>query len=293
MQFFIQNTIVGIAVGGIYALIAIGFVLIYKSTGILNVAQGGLMAIGAFICYGLVAKFGIPFVLAVLITLVVSFLFGILTDRLLFRPMIGQPLFSAVMMTMALLFILEGGVMSTAGAYYYNFPQIFPDKPVMLASFVVSYELLFTFSVAAVLCVIFILFFRFSRTGIKMRAVANDQQAAQASGVKVKRIFALSWGIGAMIASLGGICLGMITMVFYGLSYNGLKVLPIVILGGLESVPGAIVGGLIIGVLESLAGGYVDPYLKGSKEIVPFVVLILILLIKPYGLFGLRDIERI
>jgi branched-chain amino acid transport system permease protein len=293
MEFFIQNIIVGIAVGGIYGLIALGFVLIYKSTGVLNVSQGGLMTIGAFICYTFSTKIGVPFTLAIVLTVLVSFFIGIFINRIFFRPMIGQPLFSHVMMTLALLFILEGIVMSVWGAHYYKFPQLFPKKPITLGSFVLSYELLVSFILAGLLTAVFILFFRFSRIGIKMRAVSEDQQASQAAGVKVKTIFMLSWGIGTVIANLGGISLGMITMVFYGLSFSGLKVLPVVILGGMESILGAIIGGLIIGVMESLTGAYIDPYIKGSKEIAPFIILIIFLLIRPYGLFGLKRIERI
>lgn len=293
MEFFLQNLVIGIAVGGIYALVGIGFVLVYKSTGILNVAQGGLMAIGAFICYTFSVKMGIPFFFAIAIVLFLSFFMGLVIDRVLFRPMIGQPLFSPVMMTLALLFVMEGVVLTAWGASYYGFPAVFPDKPMNIGTIVVSYELFFNFVVAGLVSVIFIIFFRISRIGIKMRAVADDQQAAQAAGIKVKRIFSLSWGIGTMIAALGGISLGMITMVASGISQSGLKVLPVVILGGLESIPGAIVGGLLIGIMEGLAGGYIDPVLKGSKEILPYVVLIVFLLIKPYGFFGQKTIERI
>jgi branched-chain amino acid transport system permease protein len=228
-----------------------------------------------------------------MITLLISFLIGVLIDRLLFRSMIGQPLFSAIMMTLALLFIIDGIVMSLWGVNYHSYPQILPDRPMTLGNYILSHELFFNFIIAAFLTIIFIIFFRFSRIGTKMRAVACDQQAAQAAGVNVRTIFTLSWGIGTMIATLGGISLGMITMVFYGLSYSSLKVLPVVILGGMESIPGAIVGGLIIGVMESLSGGYIDPYLKGSKEVTPFIILIIFLVIKPHGLFGLRKIERI
>lgn len=293
MKFFIQNMIVGIGVGGIYGLIGLGFVLIYKSTSILNISQGPLMTIGAFICYTLVTKMGGPFILALIVTVLISFSIGLLIDRILFRPLFGQSLFSQVMMTLALMFIIDGIVVCVWGADYYRFPQIFPDKPIILGGFILSYELFCGFIVAGMVSVIFIMFFKFSRVGTQMRAVADDQQAAQAAGVGVKRIFMLSWGIGTIIAVLGGISLGMITMVSFGLSFSGLKVLPVVILGGLESIPGAIIGGLIIGVMEGLAGGYVDPYIKGSKEIAPFIILVIFLVIRPYGLFGLKRIERI
>jgi len=293
MEYLIQNVIMGIAIGGIYGLIALGFVLINKSTGILNIAQGGMMAIGAFICFTLISKIGVPFVLAIIMTLFISFFLGLVIDKALFSPLIGQPLLAPIMMSLALLFILEGIVLSIWGAQSYSFPQLFPVAPVAIGPFVLSHELFFNFIISGLLLIIFIAFFKFSHTGTKMRAVADDQQAAQAAGIKVKKIFSLAWGIGTGIAALGGISLGMITMLFYGLSYSGLKVLPVIILGGIESILGAIVGGLIIGVLESLAGIYVEPYLKGSKEIVPFVILLIFLVFKPHGLFGLKGVKRI
>lgn len=293
MEFLIQNIIVGIAVGGIYGLIALGFVLIYKSTCIFNVSQGGLMAIGAFICYTLASKMGTPFIFAIVITVFISFFIGILIDKILLRPMFGQPLLSQVMMTIALMFILEGIVLSVWGAQYCKFPQIFPDRPIILGPFVLSYELVSSFFLAGLLSLMFIIFFKFSSVGTKIRAVADDQQAAQAAGIRVKTIFMLSWGIGTVIAVFGGVSLGMVMMVSFGLSFSGLKVLPVVILGGLESIPGAIIGGLLIGVMENLAGAYIDPYVKGSKEIAPFIILIIFLLVRPHGLFGLKRIERI
>jgi branched-chain amino acid transport system permease protein len=293
MEFLVQNIMVGVVVGAIYGLIALGFVLIYKSTGILNLAQGSLVTIGAFICYAFATCLRFPFLLAVVGAVCAAFFIGIVIDRLLFRPMIGQPPFSLAMMTIALMLIIEGVVMSVWGADYYKYPRIFSDQPMTLGPFVLSYELFSGFIVSGSLALVFVLFFRFSRVGTKMRAVADDQQAAQAAGIKVRRIFMLSWGIGSVIAILGGISLAMITMVSFGLSFSGLKVLPVVILGGMESIPGALIGGLLIGIMESLTGGYIDPYVKGSKEILPFVMLIIFLLIKPYGLFGLRRIKRI
>jgi branched-chain amino acid transport system permease protein len=140
---------------------------------------------------------------------------------------------------------------------------------------------------------LFVFFFRYTRIGLKMRAVSEDQQAAQAAGVGVKRVFSLSWAIGTSIAAVAGIILGLISMVYFGLSFIGLKALPVVILGGMESFGGAILGGIIIGVLENIAGIYLEPYMSGIKDVAPFVVLMIILLIRPYGLFGLKRIERI
>jgi branched-chain amino acid transport system permease protein len=293
MTLLFQSLVVGIAVGAVYGLVALGFVLIYKSTGVLNVAQGGLVMLGAFFCYTAASQVGLPFPLAFLAALAASFVLGMLIDRVLLRPLVGQPLLAVVMMTIALLSAINGVVVAAWGVLYYTYPKVFPTEPLRLGEVVVSYEYVGGFLIAMVLDLIFILFFRYSSMGIQMRAVSEDQQAAQAAGVNVQRILTIAWGIGTLVAAVGGIILGMVSMVFYGLSFIGLKAFPVVILGGLESFGGAILGGLIVGILESLFGAYLEPYLGGIKEVAPFIILMIILLIKPYGLFGQRRIERI
>jgi branched-chain amino acid transport system permease protein len=293
MSTLFQGLVTGVAVGAIYGLSALGFVLIYKSTGILNVAQGGLVMLGAFVCYTFSITIGLPFWIGVLATLAVTFVLGLVIDRVLFRPMIGQPILSMVMMTIAFLSVLEALVMMVWGVNYYNYPEIFPKKPIEIGDIILSHEYLWGMIFCLVFFVVFAAFFRFTRIGVCMRAVSEDQQGAQAAGIKVKKIFSLSWGIGTAIAAAGGIILGMVSMVYFGLSFIGLKALPIIILGGMESLIGAVLGGIIIGILENIAGIYLEGYLSGIKDIAPFVVLMVILLIKPYGLFGLKRIERI
>lgn len=293
MHDFIYLLITGTLVGSIYGLVALGFVIINKATGVLNVAQGSLVMLGSFICLLFSVQIGIPFFLAVILTLIVSFFIGMLLDRFLFRPMIGQPHLGVIMMTFGLLWLVDGIVVFIWGADNYSYPKVLPTHAVMVFGMRFTYELIWSFIVAAVLMTALLLFFRFSRTGVDMRAVADDQQAAQAAGVRVKFIYSVSWGIGTIVAAAGGILLGVVTFVFYGLGLIGMKVLPVVILGGLESITGAIVAGVLVGILENLAGGYLEPYLKGIKEVAPFFILIIILLVRPYGLFGLKRIERI
>ena len=293
MDYFLQVVVTGLLIGGVYALLALGFVLINKATGILNMAQGGMVALGAYVCFGFSVQLGLPFVLALLASLLVSFFLGILISRVFFRPMIGQPIFSALMMTLALFMILEGITISIWGANLRRYPSVLPSKPLLIGEIVIPFDMLATFGVAVLLMVVFILFFQYSHYGTKIRAVADDQAAAQAAGIRVRQIFEVSWGLGNLIAALGGVALGMITMLSPAISFYGMKVLPVVILGGLESTTGAIVGGLIIGLLEGLAGGYLEMDLAGTQEVAPFIFLIVFLLIKPHGLFGLKRIERI
>ena len=207
--------------------------------------------------------------------------------------MIGQPELGVVMMTIGLLWLLDGIVVFIWGPENYSYPKVLPSHPIVIKGMLFTHELLWSFITAAVMTAALLLFFRFSRIGVDMRAVADDQQAAQAAGVKVKYTFSLAWGIGNVVAAVGGILFGVIAFVFYGLGFIGMKVLPVVILGGLESIGGAIAAGVIVGVLENLAGAYLEPYLKGIKEVAPFFILIFILVIKPHGLFGLKRIERI
>jgi branched-chain amino acid transport system permease protein len=293
MLILLQGILTGLAVGAIYGLSALGFVLIYKSTGILNVAQGGLVMLGAFFCYTFASTLGLPLWIAFLAAMAASFVLGFIIDWILFRPMIGHPLLGVVMMTIAFLSVIEGLATLIWSVNYYNYPSVFPEMPIEIGELILSHEYLWAMILCVFFFLLFVFFFRYTRIGLKMRAVSEDQQAAQAAGVGVKRVFSLSWAIGTSIAAVAGIILGLISMVYFGLSFIGLKALPVVILGGLESFGGAILGGIIIGVLENIAGIYLEPYLSGIKDVAPFVVLMIILLIRPYGLFGLKRIERI
>jgi len=293
MQMLLQGIFTGLAVGAIYGLCALGFVIIYKSTGILNVAQGGLVMFGSFLCYTFSVTIGFPMWLSFIAAIASAFLLGMIIDRLLFRPMIGQPLLGVVMMTIAFLSIVEGVTTLIWSVNYYSYSTVFPETPIEVGGVIMSHEYVWAMGVCLFFFILVDFFFRYTRIGLKMRAVSEDQLAAQAAGVGVKMVFSLSWAIGTAIAAAGGIILGLISMVYFGLSFIGLKALPVVILGGLESILGAILGGIIVGVLENLAGIYLEPYLSGVKDVAPFVVLMIILIIKPHGLFGLERIERI
>ncbi len=294
MDIFIQIIVTGIATGGVYGLIALGFVLIFKATGILNLATGAFMTLGAYICLTVIGQLGAPFWLAFLCTLGFAILLGIVLERLILRPLIGEPIISVVMVTIGLSSILQGLTHLIWSPDYRSFPEIFPPEPLDLGFAIVPSGLLWGFIFAAVGTLIFILIFKLTRTGVAMRATASDQQAALSMGISVRWIFALSWSYGAVAAVIGGIVVGNISGISIYLGDIGLKVLAVIILGGLDSIGGAILGGLIIGILENLAGLYLDPIFGGGvKDVAPFFILVLIIMIRPYGLFGKKIIERV
>ncbi len=294
MDFFLLLLVNGLVVGSIYALVALGFVLIYKSSDVLNLAQGELVMLGAYICFAFVVQYNIPFFAAFVLTLVFSTILGLSVERVVLRPLIGQPIISVIMVTIGLSSVLRAVVQAFWGTDTRPFPTIVSEAPVMLGSIPVSLVYIYSLAVSLVLLAIFTAFFRYSKTGIAMRAVADDQQAALSMGISVRRIFAMAWIIAAVVSAIGGIMVGLINGINISLSYMGLKVLPVAILGGLDSIPGAVIGGLTIGVLENLSGGYIDPIVGGGvKEVAPFVFLVFILMIKPYGLFGKEIIERV
>ena len=294
MDIFIQLIVTGIATGGVYGLIALGFVLIFKATGILNLATGAIMTLGAYICLTAMGQLGAPFWLALLCTLGFAVLLGIVLERIILRPLIGEPIISVVMVTIGLSSILQGLTHVIWSPEYQSFPEIFPPEPLDLGFAIVPSGLLWGFIFAAIGTLIFILIFKLTRTGVAMRATASDQQAALSMGISVRWIFALSWSFGAVAAVIGGIVIGNISGISIYLGDIGLKVLAVIILGGLDSIGGAILGGLIIGILENLAGLYLDPIFGGGvKDVAPFVILVLIIMIRPYGLFGKKIIERV
>jgi branched-chain amino acid transport system permease protein len=295
MDFFLQLVINGLVVGSIYALVAMGFVIIYKSTSVLNFAQGEFLLLGAYVSLALLTRWHVPFWATVVLTLGFAVALGLAIERLILRPMIGEPVVSVIMVTLGLSSILRAVVQGIWGTDTRPYPEIFPSAPVMIGPVPVSRAYAWSLGCVVVLLVAFSLFFKRSRFGIAMRATAFSQQVALSMGISVRHMFALAWAIAAVVSAIGGILLGAVrTGVDQSLALIGLKVLPVVILGGLDSVLGAIVGGLLIGVLENLAGGYLDPVFGGGvKEVAPFVILVSILMIKPYGLFGKVHIERV
>ncbi len=295
MEFFLQLTINGLAVGSIYALVALGFVVIYKASGVLNFAQGEFLLIGAYLFFAIVDNAHLPRPAALLLTLGFSAVLGLCLERVVLRPMIGEPIISVIMVTLGLSSLLRAIVQGFFGTDTRPFPAAFDSTPILVGPLPVARGYLISMASVAALLVVFSLFFRYSKQGIAMRATASSQAVAQSMGISVKRMFALSWSIAAAVSALGGILLGAMRGGIDGsLSLLGLKALPVVILGGLDSIQGAIVGGLVMGVLENLAGGYLDPLLGGgTKEVAPFVALVLILMVKPYGLFGKVRVDRV
>lgn len=290
--YFIQLVISGLAVGSLYALAALGFVLIYKATDILNFAHGEAMMVGAFVCYALVLS-GMDFFWAILITMAVAMIFGLITERLVLRPMIGEPQFAVVMITIGLSIFLRSLSGIVFGHENKIFPSPFIQQSIAFHGLVLSYTHLWSMIISGLMVILFFLFFKYSRVGLAMRGVANDQDTAMLMGISVKWVFALTWGISFAIGAVAGIFLANVMVLNIGLSLVAIKAFPAVVLGGLESVPGAIVGGLAIGVLETLVGGYLDQLFPGVKDLTAFVVLFLVLMIRPYGLFGEEEIERV
>lgn len=294
MTFFIQMIVTGIVVGSIYGLVALGFVLIYRASDVLNLANGEFVMIGAYISITLITILKLPFIVAMILTLVLSALLGVIVEKVILGPLRNAPTISVIMATIGLSSLLGGAVHMIWGHQTRSFPQVFPSEPIKIGGVLITQVYLWSFIIVMILLVIFSLFFKFSKIGIAMRASADDQQAAMSMGISVKMIYAVTWIIAAVVAAVGGVLLGHINGVNANMSVIGLTVLPVVILGGLDSVLGAIVGGFIIGILQNLAGGYLDPLVGGGlKEVVPFIIVLLILMIKPHGLFGKGGIERV
>jgi branched-chain amino acid transport system permease protein len=294
MELFLMSLITGILVGGIYALVALGWVLIYKCSGVLNLAMGELTLIGAYVALAFYQA-GIPFILAVVCTLLVGIALGFLTERIFLDKLIGEPILTVIMVTVGLSFFFKGIVEFIWSTDTKVFdPPIFHIKPIELGFLKLSPVYLWSFVLAIVLLIVFVCFFKYTRWGLSMQATADDETAALSLGVSARFVYAAAWAIAFMSAGVGGALLGNINGINISIGYLGLLVLPAVVLGGLNSVPGAIVGGIIIGVLQNLSGAYLDQYFPGGvKEIVPFAFMAVFLLFKPYGLWGWERIERV
>ncbi len=290
MEFFLQLFFQGLSIGFLYALAALGFVMIFKSSSVLNFAHGELLAIGAYLF--LVMATRLPIWLTFSVTLIGTFALGFVIERLFLRPLIGEALIEVIMLTVGLSAMFRGLMLVIFGGNLYSYPDFLPKSlSIEWGSLNIAPVYSATVIIGIIFLVIFGLFFKYSSQGIYMRSVADNQPAALSLGVHVRRVFALSWAIAALVCAMSGIILGIINGInVHALSHVGLKVFPVVILGGLESIGGAIIGGVIIGLLETFTGGYVSTSLR---EVIPYVVLILILLVKPYGLFGLVEIERV
>jgi branched-chain amino acid transport system permease protein len=284
----------GVLIGLMYSLIALGFVLVYKATDAINFAQGEFVMIAGFIVAAFLQAYGAPLAVAVVAALVLMVVFGFVLERVMLRRLIGRPVVSVVMATIGLAAILRGFGPLAWGAETKSLPLPISDEPVVLGPLFIPPIQLLGALVSLMFLALFGWFFLKSRKGIAMRAVADNQQVAMAMGINVERYFALAWAMTGIVSALGGIVWGSMLGVDIQLSLVGLKVFPVVILGGLDSIPGAIIGGLIVGLVENLAAGFVDPYVGGgTKDFAPYVLMIVTLMVRPYGIFGKRIIERI
>ena len=281
----LQLAISGVALGCIYALIALGFVLIYKATETVNFAQGELMMLGAFVGLVLMKTVGLPFWAAALVAVFGMGVFGVLVERLAIRPILGQPQFTVVMLTIGLGYVLRGAAAMIPGMGSDTHTLEVPYKGLVwrVGELVLSAEQLMVMGVTAALCALLYLMFRFSKVGIAMQAASQNQIAAYYMGIPVKRLNGLVWGLSAAVAAAAGLLLAPITFVHANMGFIGLKAFPAAVVGGFGSLPGAIVGGLVIGLVESFAGFYLP---EGFKDIAAYVVVLIMLVLRPNGLFG-------
>ncbi|SFP81800.1 branched-chain amino acid transport system permease protein [Amycolatopsis arida] len=295
---FLQNCFAGLALGSTYALVALGFVVIYKSTGVINFAQGGLLALGAYLGYTFADTLALAFGLAVVLGCAAAALVGAGFERIVLRRMVGQPPFAVIMITIGLLFVLEPLITAVWGFEHRQVPNPWNIRTVEAGGLVFGVRDLWTIGLTAAAVVAFFLFFRFSSLGLAMRVTAFDPEAALAQGISARRVYAISWAIAAALAALAGITMaagpGGLSP---SIGFIALAAFPAMILGGLDSPAGAVLGGLIIGLAEALTRGYQDELFSWAGDnvsvIVPYLLMIVILLIRPYGLLGTKEVRRI
>ncbi len=282
---FAQQVVSGTAIGCVYALVALGFVLIYKATEVVNFAQGELMMVGAFLAYTFIVILGLGFWLGALLALLATALLGGALDRVVMRPMVGQPVFAIIMVTIGIGFLFRSLVSMTPGwgVDTYTIETPFYGKVVSLGELVLSQDHLAIIVLTMALVAVLFAFFRYTRLGVAMQATSQNQLAAYYMGIPVKNVFSMIWALSAAVAAFAGILLAPIAFVHVNMGYLGIKAFPAAVLGGFGSIPGAIVGGLIIGVVEALAGFYLP---EGFKDVAAYIVLLAVLIVRPQGLFG-------
>ena len=294
MAEFLQFIITGISVGMVYALIALGFVLVWKSSSVANLALGQVVLISSWFTYSMLAQAELPVYIAFPIVIVFALFLGWIIERFALRPLIAQPILSLITVTLGIGYFIEGVITFIWPWSVDALPRLFPREVIHIGPAVISQEYVWVICICLVIFILLTIFFRYHRMGIAMRATADDQMAVQACGIPVTRVFSTSWMFACCVAAVGGILISSIGGITHGLVETGLKAFSVVILGGLDSFIGAIVAGPIIGLAESLGGGYLTPYIwAGVRDIIPFVIIIIVMVIKPYGLFGEERIERI
>jgi branched-chain amino acid transport system permease protein len=295
VELLVQLLVNGLIVGTLYGVVAMSFVLIYKATQVVNFAQGEFLLIGAWVCWWLLTKYQLPFYLGMPITLAFMLIFGVALQVIVLRPMIGEPIISVIMVTIGLSTVFQAAMKWIFGTNLQPFPPVFTTQTVSILGLQIQTVYLMSLAVSLAMMAGMAWFFRSSKYGLAMRATAFNQQVAQSLGVPVKTVFAMAWAISAVVSAVAGVVVAVVNGVSAGLSAYGIKVFPAAILGGLDSIAGAVIGGVIIGLLENLAHFIDSQYLHWGNlyEIAPFYAIIIILMIKPYGLFGTKDIERI
>lgn len=290
MSYFGNLVFSGIVVGALYGMLAMGYAIIYKVSRVVNFAQGEIMMLIAYISYEVALRSDTSEPLILLAVLVGSILTGLAIERFIVRPMLGQPIFSLVMMTIALAVLIRAMVGLIWGREPFRFPGLDTTTPWEIGGIYVEPMQLVVLAIYVGICVAIWAFLRFSIVGIAMRATASDSTISLLMGISVSRLYRVAWVISALIAGLAGVLFAMIYHVGSDISHMGIRAFPATILGGLDSVLGSAFGGIIIGVVENLAGGYIG---SGYKEIAGFAVIVVILMIRPYGLFGQKDVERV
>jgi branched-chain amino acid transport system permease protein len=289
-----EVVITGLLVGGIYACIALGWAIIYKTSGVINLATGELTMFGAYFCWVFYMQ-GLHFGIALVLMIACAVGLGMVTERLFIRPMIGEPLLSVIMVTVGIMFMYKAiiGFFWGAGGTQVFEPRVFPLETLMLGQIHVSQVFLYSFLVAVLIMAGLVFYFQKTRTGLAMQATSDDELAAMSMGVSAHSVYRMAWILAFVACGLAGALLGNINGINLSIGYLGLLVLPAVVIGGMNSIPGAVVGGLIIGVCENLGDAYISRYFPGGvKSTFPFIVMLAIMFIKPYGLWGWVKIER-
>ena len=295
MEMFLQLLITGIMLGGVYGLVALGLVIVYKSSRVLNLAHGHFLMILSFLAWSFASQMGLPMWLSIILVFAVSGVLGYLVERVILRPLTGQPILATIIVTLAMGYGLDGVHVLAWGGFTQAYRGFIPETSVSLGVVSIQQPYIWAFIVAILLFIGFWLFFKYSKHGLAMQIVSEDHQVARSLGINVKAVFAQTWVIALIIAAISGILYGALFNLNAVNSQVGLiKALPVVLLGGLESLPGALIGGLIVGVAELVGAGYIDPLVGGGlQDIIPLFLMLVILLIKPYGIFGWVRIERI
>ncbi|MCK5543367.1 MAG: branched-chain amino acid ABC transporter permease [Desulfobacterales bacterium] len=297
MSYFFQIVVSGIVVGSIYALAALGLVLVYKSSRVANFAHGQIIAAGAFITYALTVWAGVHIFFSFLLSMVITFFLAMSVERIFLRRLIGEPIISVIMVTIGLASILDGLIYLTDfGTENFSFPVFLPQTSISLGGVSISWTQLVGVIITIILIGGFSWFFKKSTIGISMRAVSDDQFASMSVGISVPKVFGLAWAMAGLSAAAAGCIIGNITgLNFDTLHAFGIVVFPVVILGGLDSILGAVVAGIIMGLIQQFASGYLDGLwgLNATGDVMPYIILLVILLFKPHGLFGIHEIERV